>query len=267
MRMIIGAFSTMFIFGLLRMKPWAVLLLIGFGLFAMDAHAVRMDFDCEDHKHDDLASLACNIYWEGRNQNSEGMLAVAAVTMWRVKDPEWPGTVADVVWEKRWSRRFERHIPMFTWTLDGHIDRPFENEQEQWDEAWTIARNFALSAKQKDSLCPHIKEQHDEWNEREENGEVVQWHEIECEAYDQYLDAKFYILTHLDKTGGATLYHADYVDPWWRPHYKFSVQIGNHLFYLNERIPFKPEPKPELDNSSSEELDPTVTRKNPLPVE
>ena len=130
-----------FIFGLLRMKPWAVLLLIGMGAFAVDARAERMDLDCEEHLTDDLVAMACNIYWEGRNQGTDGMLGIAAVTMWRVRDPSYPDTIADVVWEKNWSKKRQRMIAMFSWTLDGKKDHPFKNEQEQWDEAWIIARN------------------------------------------------------------------------------------------------------------------------------
>lgn len=35
----------------------------------------------------------------------------------------------------------------------------------------------------------------------------------------------------IDKTGGATHYHALYVMPYWAAHLPFTVQIGMHLFY------------------------------------
>ena len=35
----------------------------------------------------------------------------------------------------------------------------------------------------------------------------------------------------IDKTGGATHYHALYVMPYWAAHLPFTVQIGTHLFY------------------------------------
>jgi spore germination cell wall hydrolase CwlJ-like protein len=31
--------------------------------------------------------------------------------------------------------------------------------------------------------------------------------------------------------GGATHYHADYVDPTWASSYNRSVRIGKHIFY------------------------------------
>ncbi len=202
----------------------------------------RLDYDCEDYMHDDLASMACNIYWEGRNQGSEGMLAIAAVTLWRVKSPDYPDTIADVVWEKNWSKRFQRNIAMFSWTLDGKGDHPFQNEQEQWDEAWLIARNFAIDIAQKDSMCPHINETLNAWNAQEEKGKLVTRDPelLRCESYDQLLEAKFYMMSILDKTGGAILYHADYVKPWWMGSYVFSIKIGSHLFYLNEKVTIPP---------------------------
>ena len=234
MRMILGAFTTMFIFGLLRMKPWAVLLLIGLGMFAMDAQAKRMDFDCEDHKHDDLAALACNIYWESRGQGEQGMLGIVATTLWRVRDPRWPDTIADVVWERNWSRHFQKHVAQFSWTLDGRPDRPFAKDQKEWDVAWKLASNFAISAEQKDWMCPHIQQTWDIWNMLAERGVEIHWHPIKCEAYDEFMESKFYMMEILDPTGGALYYHADYVTPWWAQHYEHTVTIENHLWYKDK---------------------------------
>ena len=35
----------------------------------------------------------------------------------------------------------------------------------------------------------------------------------------------------IDKTGGATHYHAVYVTPYWGKVYEFTVQVEQHLFY------------------------------------
>jgi len=40
-----------------------------------------------------------------------------------------------------------------------------------------------------------------------------------------------------DPTGGATHYHATYVDPFWAAHLEHTVQIGRHLFYRTGRQP------------------------------
>ena len=195
-----------------------------------------MDLDCEEHLTDDLVAMACNIYWEGRNQGTDGMLGIAAVTMWRVRDPSYPDTIADVVWEKNWSKKRQRMIAMFSWTLDGKKDHPFKNEQEQWDEAWIIARNFAINAEQKDRMCPHILETQTRWNAMEENGESVERHYLKCEAYDQLLASKYYMMELVDPTGGAIMFHADYVNPWWKDSYYLSRTINDHLFYTKEPV-------------------------------
>lgn len=228
--------TLIFAYGLLRMKTWAFLLLIGMTVFFVSpVKAERMDLNCEDHLNDDLIALACNIYWEGRNQNTEGMVAIAAVTLWRVRDPEYPDTIADVVWEKHWSKKSQRMIAMFSWTLDGKKDHPFKSEQAQWDEAWKIARNFALDAEQKDRMCPHIKEKQAEWNSLEEQNKVVTRYPLKCESYESFLDAKYYMMEMLDPTFGSVMYHADYVTPWWKDAYVLAATIGDHKFY-NQKV-------------------------------
>lgn len=36
-----------------------------------------------------------------------------------------------------------------------------------------------------------------------------------------------------DPTKGAIMYHANYVDPYWRHDYKLSTIIGDHIFYVD----------------------------------
>lgn len=38
-----------------------------------------------------------------------------------------------------------------------------------------------------------------------------------------------------DPTMGATMYHADYVDPNWADHFEVTTQIENHVFYRDSR--------------------------------
>ena len=58
--------------------------------------------------------LALNIYFEARDQNIDGQLMVAEVTMNRVADTSFPDTVCEVVWQPG----------AFSWTDDGKSDRP-----------------------------------------------------------------------------------------------------------------------------------------------
>jgi hypothetical protein len=84
-------------------------------------------------------------------------------------------------------------------------------------------------------MCPHVNVQLDAWNALEESGEIVERHHLTCERYEVLLDAKYYMMDILDKTNGATMYHADYVTPWWVPAYNFTVKLGDHLFYNDEK--------------------------------
>ncbi|MBN4079545.1 cell wall hydrolase [Beggiatoa alba] len=86
-----------------------------------------------DNKQQRLAAkqircLALNVYFEARGEATEGQLAVAMVTMNRVKNRYYPNTVCGVVWQKR----------QFSWTHDGKSDRP--RDVQAWDLAQKIAR-------------------------------------------------------------------------------------------------------------------------------
>lgn len=74
---------------------------------------------------DEVHCLAKNIFWEARNQSVSGMVAVADVTLNRVKDPRWPDTVCGVVEQRK--RVDERLICQFSWFCDGLSDRPKDN--------------------------------------------------------------------------------------------------------------------------------------------
>ncbi len=213
------------------MKFWLAPLLLM--LLCFDVQAARMDFNCEEHQDDDLAALACNIYWEGRNQSIKGMLAVAAVTMWRVADSEFPDTVAGVVWEKRFSKRHGRYYPQFQWTMDGKKDLPFVNEQKEWETAWVIARMFAVDAAHKARICPQIRSTQRMWDILEAMGSPVTRRPIACEAYETLIASKLALLTLMDPTDGSVMYHADYAKPAWRnsPAFHKVRAVDNHIFY------------------------------------
>jgi spore germination cell wall hydrolase CwlJ-like protein len=58
--------------------------------------------------------LALNIYFEARDQDIEGQLMIAEVTLNRVAEPGFPKTICDVVWQPG----------AFSWTDDGKSDKP-----------------------------------------------------------------------------------------------------------------------------------------------
>ena len=69
---------------------------------------------------DELECLAQNLYFEARDQDIEGLYAVAAVTLNRVDDSRWPSTVCEVVKQRR------RGVCQFSWFCDGLSDTPKE---------------------------------------------------------------------------------------------------------------------------------------------
>ena len=71
--------------------------------------------------------LALNIYWEARNQNTAGQLAVAQVTMNRSYDRRYPNDVCEVVYDHK----------QFSWYWDGKSDTP--KEKRAWERAILIA--------------------------------------------------------------------------------------------------------------------------------
>jgi spore germination cell wall hydrolase CwlJ-like protein len=74
--------------------------------------------------------LALNVYFEARGEPAEGQLAVAMVTMNRVKSRHYPNSVCGVVWQRK----------QFSWTHDGKSDRPTDRH------AWKLAKKIARFA-------------------------------------------------------------------------------------------------------------------------
>lgn len=74
-----------------------------------------------------LMCLAMNVYWEGRNQDLAGQLAIAQVTMNRVHSPKYPDDVCSVVYDHK----------QFSWYWDGKSDVP--TEEKAWETAQLVA--------------------------------------------------------------------------------------------------------------------------------
>ena len=75
----------------------------------------------------ELRCLALNVYFEARGEPTTGQLAVAMVTMNRVRSKRFPSSVCGVVWQKR----------QFSWTHDGKSDRPRDKK------SWRLAKQIA----------------------------------------------------------------------------------------------------------------------------
>jgi len=79
------------------------------------------------HLDGPMVCLGLNIYWEARNQNVAGQLAVAQVTMNRVNDPRYPDDICAVVYDHK----------QFSWYWDGKSDTP--KEKKAWEKAMMVA--------------------------------------------------------------------------------------------------------------------------------
>lgn len=93
--------------------------------------------------HDDVQCLAENIYFEARSESLAGQLAVAFVTLNRVRDVRYPSTICDVVYQGPTYTNWKgnelpvRHKCQFSWYCDGLSDEP--KDSQSMDEAYSIA--------------------------------------------------------------------------------------------------------------------------------
>jgi len=139
-----------------------------------------------------LRCLAENIYFEAGNQHTAGMVAVANVTLNRVRSKSFPNDICGVVkqgptrpsWKEGSPPVPIRNKCQFSWYCDGKSDEVFDGTT--WDKTQFVALSVYLA----------------------------------------YLDKKM-----LDITDGALYYHADYVRPRWAKHMERTSKIGEHIFY------------------------------------
>jgi len=92
------------------------------------------------HNQEEIACLAVNIYHEARGESEEGKLAVAFVTLNRVKSDAYPDTVCGVVYQGKHKRSWRdnetlvpvRHGCQFSWYCDGKSDmvQDFDSYEE-----------------------------------------------------------------------------------------------------------------------------------------
>jgi spore germination cell wall hydrolase CwlJ-like protein len=90
-----------------------------------------------------LMCLALNAYWEARNQDFQGMIAVNQVVMNRVESEYYPDTPCEVIMQgptrPSWKNPEEfypvRHKCQFSWYCDGKSDEVPESDKVAWDNA------------------------------------------------------------------------------------------------------------------------------------
>lgn len=110
-----------------------------------------------------IQCLAMNIYHEARSESYDGRLAVATVTMNRVKSKKFPNTVCGVVWQRY------KNTCQFSWTCDGKSDRI--RSQKDYKKALIMAENVLLKGLRsykisRDVMYYHADSIEPNWEER-----------------------------------------------------------------------------------------------------
>ena len=166
-----------------------------------------------------LVCLALNVYHEAKNQPLEGQFAVADVVMNRVADPRYPDTVCEVVKQgpvkESWRTR----------------ETPDPNDAEYFPVRHRCQFSWYCDGK----------------SDKPRNQEA--WLQAQTVAHVVATQGSPGL------TGGATHYHADYVQPEWASTKTFTTKIGDHLFYRWELPILEKLPDEEIENSSEKTLD------------
>ena len=125
----------------------------------------------------ELYCLVQNIYFESGNQSYAGKVAVAEVTLNRVKTRKYPSTICGVVKQavmsKWWKEKYDKNVPVrnkcqFSWFCDGKSD------EIKYLGAWKssmIAAHDALNSKRKfteGALYYHANYVNPRWNKQKE---------------------------------------------------------------------------------------------------
>jgi len=155
-----------------------------------------IDYASQKEFSRDVICLAKNIYFEARDQSTKGQIAVALVTINRVKSRSFPNSVCRVVKQANRNKlgKVIKHKCHFSWYCDGLPDIP--EEYIPWKVSITIARAML---KKRGVYITH-------WGER--------WN-VE------------------DFLNGSTHYHRVDVDPYWNKNMLVSATIGDHVFYID----------------------------------
>ena len=82
--------------------------------------------------------LSKNIYFEARDQVTKGQIAVALVTINRVKSKRFPNTICKVVKQASYKNgKVVRNRCHFSWFCDGKSDNP--RNKRAWDNALDLS--------------------------------------------------------------------------------------------------------------------------------
>jgi spore germination cell wall hydrolase CwlJ-like protein len=105
---------------------------MGFGAFLMFVLLFPTKVKASD-ANNEIYCMAQNIYFEAGNQPLAGKIAVAQVVLNRLKHPNYPATMCDVIHQAKWKENWLgnmvpiRHQCQFSWFCDGKSDDPVDS--------------------------------------------------------------------------------------------------------------------------------------------
>lgn len=99
---------------------------------------LELSYDKKQKVMREVECLAKNIYYEAGSEPYKGKLAVAQVTMNRVKSNQFPRTVCGVVYQK------SRGICQFSWVCENDLH---PRSGSQWKQSLKIAENILINKK------------------------------------------------------------------------------------------------------------------------
>jgi len=141
---------------------------------------------------EDKVCLQQNIFFEARNQSTLGQVAVAWVTLNRMKAARYPDSICGVVKQGHTDANGNmiRNKCQFSWYCDGRSDTIPDNiiAQRAWEDAGIVAEVVLLD----------------------------------------WLRGK------ISPVENSTMYHADYVNPYWASSFDMVTKIDDHIFYEKE---------------------------------
>lgn len=108
-----------------------------------------------ENERQQLYCLAMNVYHEARGEPHAGKIAVAEVTLNRVRSRHYPDTICQVVHQKNWDRIRKRYVSAFSWT---ELDFAVNVRSNAWKNAMHIAQQVyknKAESKAKDALFYH----------------------------------------------------------------------------------------------------------------
>lgn len=99
---------------------------------------LELSFDKKQKVMREVECLAKNIYYEAGSEPYKGKLAVAQVTMNRVKSDNFPRTVCGVVYQKL------NNVCQFSWVCEKDLQPRYG---QQWKESMNIAESILINRK------------------------------------------------------------------------------------------------------------------------